>query len=93
VVTETVERASQDGKDFEHEYRLVMPDGAVKHVHVVAHAERDESGELEFVGAVMDTTESKRGRKSCAAVKNLCLKAQKLSHTGSWRHDVASGQL
>src|SRR6202049_3596142 len=42
LVTETVERASQDGKDFEHEYRLVMPDGSVKHVHVVAHAERDE---------------------------------------------------
>src|SRR5260370_10030760 len=48
---ETVARASQDGKDFEHEYRLVMPDGAVKHVHVVAHAEIEESGEIEFVGA------------------------------------------
>jgi CheY-like chemotaxis protein len=45
LVKETVERASQDEKDFEHEYRLVMPDGAVKHVHVVAHAERDESGD------------------------------------------------
>src|SRR5882757_2950549 len=56
---ETVARASQDGKDFEHEYRLVMPDGAVKHVHVVAHAEREESGEIEFVGAVMDITERK----------------------------------
>src|SRR5216684_1955737 len=63
LVTETVERASQDGKDFEHEYRLVMPDGAVKHVHVVAHAERDESGEIEFVGAVMDVTERKRAEE------------------------------
>src|ERR1700681_3819553 len=27
LVKETVERASRDGKDFEHEYRLVMPDG------------------------------------------------------------------
>src|SRR3977135_747747 len=60
LVKQTIERASQDGKDFEHEYRVVMPDGAVKHARVVAHAERDESGELEFVGAVMDTTESKR---------------------------------
>src|SRR6267143_966283 len=56
---ETVARASQDGKDFEHEYRLVMPDGAVKHVHVVAHAEIEELGEIEFVGAVMDITERK----------------------------------
>jgi PAS domain S-box-containing protein len=63
-VKETVERASQDGKDFEHEYRLVMPDGAVKYVHVVAHADRDESGELEFVGAVMDVTERKRAAET-----------------------------
>src|ERR1700730_9850438 len=92
-VKETVERASQDGKDFEHEYRLVMPDGAVKHVHVVAHAERDESGELEFVGAVMDTNESKRAEKKLRRSEESLLEAQKLSHTGSWRHDVASGDV
>jgi PAS domain S-box-containing protein len=90
---ETVARASQDGKDFEHEYRLVMPDGAVKHVHVVAHAERDESGELEFVGAVMDTTESKSAEKKVRRSEESLLEAQKLSHTGSWRHEVASGAV
>jgi NO-binding membrane sensor protein with MHYT domain/signal transduction histidine kinase len=63
-VKETIERASQDGKDFEHEYRLVMPDGTVRHVHVVAHAGRNESGEIEFVGAVMDVTERKRAEES-----------------------------
>src|ERR1700724_1372848 len=91
LVTETVERASQDGKDFEHEYRLVMPNGAFKHVHVVARAERDESGQLEFVGAVMDTTASKRAEKNLRRSEESLLEAQKLSHTGSWRHDVASG--
>src|SRR6266852_3204202 len=93
LVRETIERASQDGKDFEHEYRLVMPDGAVKHVHVVAHAERDESGELEFVGAVMDSTESKRAEKKLRRSEESLLEAQKLSHTGSWRHDIASGAV
>ena len=93
LVKETVERASQDGKDFEHEYRLVMPDGAVKHVHVVAHAERDELGEFEFVGAVMDTTEGKRAEKKLRRSEESLLEAQKLSHTGSWRHDVASGAV
>jgi PAS domain S-box-containing protein len=93
LVRQTIERASQDGKDFEHEYRLVMPEGGVKHVHVVAHAERDESGELEFVGAVMDTTESKRVEKKLRRSEESLLEAQKLSHTGSWRHDVASGAV
>src|SRR5258708_24423671 len=93
LVRETMERASQDGKDFEHEYRLVMPDGAVQHSHVVAHADTDDSGELEFVGAVMDTTESKRAEKKLRRSEESLLEAQKLSHTGSWRHDVASGAV
>src|SRR6266478_1565762 len=38
LVKQTIERASQDGRDFDHEYRLVMPDSTVKYVHVVAHA-------------------------------------------------------
>src|SRR6266478_9970489 len=50
LVQQTIERASQDGKDFDHEYRLLMPDGSVKHVHVVARALSDESGSVEFVG-------------------------------------------
>jgi PAS domain S-box-containing protein len=60
LVKQTIERASQDGKNFEHEYRLLMPDGSVKHLHVVAHALSDEAGRVEFVGAVMDVTERKR---------------------------------
>src|SRR5882724_10988698 len=59
-VKQTIERASQDGKDFEHEYRLLMPDGSIKYVHVVAHSQRDESGSVEFVGAVMDITAAKQ---------------------------------
>src|SRR3984893_7728098 len=93
LVKETIERASQDEKDFEHEYRLVMPDGAVRHVHVVAHAQRNESGEIEFVGAVMDTTEGKRAEKKLRRSEESLLEAQKLSHTGSWRHDVGSGAV
>src|SRR6202049_1603850 len=59
LVKQTIERASQDGKNFEHEYRLLMPDGSVKYVRVVAHARRDEAGGVEFVGAVMDVTAAK----------------------------------
>src|SRR5207302_1998202 len=62
-VQQTIERAARDGKNFEHEYRLVMPDGSVKHVHVVARAERNGSGGVEFVGAVMDITERKRAEE------------------------------
>ena len=58
-----IERASQEGKDFDFEHRLLMPDASVKHIHVVARAERDDSGELEFVGAVMDVSDRKRAEE------------------------------
>jgi predicted ATPase/signal transduction histidine kinase len=59
-VKETTERAAQDGKDLDLEYRLLMPDDSVTHVHVVGRAARDQSGALEYVGAVIDVTERKR---------------------------------
>ncbi|WP_375786344.1 PAS domain S-box protein [Bradyrhizobium sp. Pha-3] len=59
-VQRTVDSASLDGKDFEHGYRLLMPDGAIKYVHARAHAVTNPSGDIEFIGAVTDMTARKR---------------------------------
>src|SRR5258708_7087214 len=59
LVKQTIERASLDGRDFDCEYRLLMPDGSIKHLRVVAHTIDEESGNIEFVGAVMDVTSAK----------------------------------
>jgi PAS domain S-box-containing protein len=56
---QVLERSSHDGQDFAHEHRLQMPDGRVKHIRVVAHATRNQTGHAGFVGAVMDVTEVK----------------------------------
>ncbi len=90
-VKRTLERASQDGKDFDHEYRLMMPDGSVKYVHVVAHALRDESGSIEFVGAVTDTTDTKRVEEALRRSESYLAEAQRLTQTGSWAWRVAGG--
>src|SRR2546427_58416 len=79
----TIERASRDGKDFDFEHRLLMPDGAVKHVHVVAHALSDESGSIEFVGAVMDITAAKQAEQTLRESEAYLAEAQSLTHTGS----------
>jgi PAS domain S-box-containing protein len=58
-----IERASQDKQDFEIAHRLLMPSGAIKHLQAVGHAVRNESGDVEFVGSVMDVTELKRAQR------------------------------
>jgi PAS domain S-box-containing protein len=55
-----VDRAAQNAADLDVEHRVLRPDGAIAHVHTVAHAERDNSGYLEYVGIVTDITERKR---------------------------------
>jgi PAS domain S-box-containing protein len=63
LVRRIIDRASGGRKDIDYEHRLLMPDGSVKHVQVVARALSDESGELEFVGAVMDVTAAKEAEQ------------------------------
>ena len=59
LVTHAIERAAQGGCDFDYEHRLLMPDGSIKHLHDVAHRVRDEAGNEEVVGAIVDITDRK----------------------------------
>ena len=55
----SVQQAIEDakgGKSLDFGHRLLMPDGLVKHVHVVAYLLKSESGQLELVGSLMDVT-------------------------------------
>src|SRR6202021_574576 len=55
-----IDRASAGAPEFEHAYRLLLPDGRVKHVQAIAHVLQDASGNREFVGAVTDITEQRQ---------------------------------
>jgi PAS domain S-box-containing protein len=46
--------------DFRLEYRLLMPNGSVKHIHSSARVATTSSGNLELVGAVTDVTTAKQ---------------------------------
>jgi len=50
------EHAIKEKTDFNVKHRLLMPDGTVKHCHVIGHALQTSSGDLEFVGAGTDIT-------------------------------------
>ena len=59
LAQQVISRVSQTGTEFEHEYRLLLADGRVKHVHAIAHALQNASGSREFVGAITDITARK----------------------------------
>jgi PAS domain S-box-containing protein len=56
----TLNRAVRDKCDFEYDYRIVLPDRSIKFLRSVGQAQVNPSGELEFIGTVMDISERKR---------------------------------
>jgi PAS domain S-box-containing protein len=69
-VKQTIERAAQDGTNFDLQHRMLIPDGTVKHVRIVAHADKGASHELEFVGVIMDVTEAKEAENKIRLIIN-----------------------
>jgi len=71
LVQQRIEAARSDGMKLDFEHRLQMPDGTIKHVHIVAHPRNENAGELEFVGAVMDITQRKQTEEALRASEQL----------------------
>jgi PAS domain S-box-containing protein len=57
----TIDHATKEKTDFDIEHRLLLPDGRIKHVHIIGRAVK--SGNLDFVGAVTDITARKQAER------------------------------
>jgi PAS domain S-box-containing protein len=88
-----VDRASIGGNDYDHEFRLLMPDGSVKFIHTVARAARDVSGGVEFLGAATDVTVAREAERKLRRSEAYLAEAQRLSRTSSWAWDVRLQKL
>jgi len=97
---ELKDSATQNGMDLDIEHRVLLPDGVIRHVHVVAHAGRDNSGNLEYAGVVTDITERKRAdderealSRSLQESKARLEEAQSVAHVGYWDLDLETGEI
>src|SRR5208337_4730550 len=61
---EYAQRAVRAGKDFVQEFRIVLPDGNVRHIQAVGHPVLSANGEAtEVLGTHIDITERKRAEQ------------------------------
>ena len=90
MVDEVRFAAVRDKKDFEVEFRLLLPGGLIKYVYGIGHCLESESGSIEYIGAMMDITERKRAQEQLRRSEAFLAEAQLLSSTGSffWRFDT-----
>ena len=75
---------ASEGKQVDFEHRLLMPNGSVKHLHVVAYGIQRDGTYVELVGTAMDITERKRAEEIIRRSEAYLAEAQRLSQTGSF---------
>src|SRR5580692_6146279 len=97
---EVKDRAARNGMDLDVEHRILLPDGAIKYLHAVAHAGRDSSGNLEYMGVVTDITERKRADEERQALsRNLqesnarLEEAERVAHLGYWIWNLETNRV
>src|SRR5262249_29979560 len=56
--------AVNEKKDWEADFRIVLPGGLIRHLHDIAHCRVNQSGGVEYFGIAMDITERRRGEEA-----------------------------
>jgi signal transduction histidine kinase len=79
---QAIQRAVRERSRFQHEYRIVLPDGSVKHLQSVGQPNVTESGDLEFVGTVMDITERRYTEEALRSTQSELARAARLTTMG-----------
>jgi PAS domain S-box-containing protein len=65
AIIETFGRAIAERKDFETNFRTVLPDGTIKYIRGIGHPVLDGAGKLvEHIGSAVDVTERKRAEQA-----------------------------
>ena len=69
--------AIQDRTDYETEFRVMRPDGSIRHAYLVGHPVFDSTGEVvEMFGTLMDVTERKQAERALRRARERVLKAR-----------------
>lgn len=77
ATVEAFERAIHECANFEREFRLLRPDGTIRHVRSMAHPVMGKTGELtEFVGTLLDITELKKDEEARETLRRHLVEAQ-----------------
>ena len=84
-----VEKARNGGNDFEWQFRLLMPDRSIKYMHSVAHATRDQDGQLEYIAVIQDVTERRLSEEALEKSRSELAQMSKLTNMGEMAASIA----
>ena len=93
-VFRVAEEAVREGLRTDVEHRIIRPSGEVRTVHSQGDLKKDASGRpCQMFGTVQDVTDRKRAEQRLRESEAYLAEAQRLSQTGSWAWNPATGGI
>jgi PAS domain S-box-containing protein len=89
MVQHMVSRAAREGMNIDFEHRLLMPDGSVKHVHVLVEAVCRDPENRELVGTIMDITARKQAEEAVSKAQSELAHVTRVTTLGELTASIA----
>ena len=89
----SVKKAKDNLKDWNHEFRAILPNRGLRWYKGFATVELDESGTINFFGKITDITHFKRQELKLKLSEERYLFALEASSEGIWDLDVATNKV
>jgi PAS domain S-box-containing protein len=87
---ETSARAVREKRAYDIPFRIVLPDGSIKHIHSVGKPFFEESGAVtEYIGVSMDVTERKRDEAALQLAQAELARVARLTTIGELAASIA----
>ena len=75
--------------DCDLEFRIVKPDGTIRHIHAIGHPILSPNGELaQVVGTMVDITDRMSAEEALKRSETYLAQAQRVANIGSWVFDT-----
>lgn len=81
--------ARSTGADHDYEMRLLLPNGSIKHVHVVSHSTRGHGDRGEYIGAIQDVTQRRTSEETFGVLRSELARMAKINSLGALTASIA----
>jgi PAS domain S-box-containing protein len=89
IFQDMMDLARGPANDLDYLFRAQMPDGTVKHLHLVAHQWRGKDGRVEYIGAVQDVTERYRAEEALGRTRSELAHVTRVTTLGALTASIA----
>ena len=87
---QAIDRAISEKSDYDIEYRILLPDGTVRHLHSVGHPVLDSSGNLvQFVGSSTDITDRRQAEEALRQTQSDLARVTRVTTMGELTASLA----